>query len=1006
MTVRPTRRIMEGIRHGSPPPGAAGGLRRPPLFRPFLPVDDRPRRIAEDLTGVLNGEIRCDAVTTAVYSSDASLYQIRPLGVAFPKDAEDVRLLARYAAEQNLPLVPRGAGTNVAGGAVGAGIVVDFSRHMTRVLADGGDTIRVEPGVVLERLNHRLRPSGRYFAPDPATATVTTLGGMIATNAAGSHSVLVGTTRDHVRSIEAVLADGASFEAGLEARPAAGHGDAKWPIVDRLTRLLAEHADLIESKRPRARRNNCGYHVWDVLAPDRFDLAGLLVGSEGTLGLFTAATLRLSPLPDHRGVALLLFGSVEAALDTVQTLLPLRPAACDLIDRRLLSLAREADLRFETMISADAEAALLLEAVGSDSDEVRQRLDGFVTAAGSSVVAARATTEDDPAAVDFLWTLPGKVVPRLTKLRGLTRPLPIIEDIAVPPEAMRELNVRAQRIFQKHEVTATLYAHAGDGQMHFRPFLPPPEAGGSGPALESIARELYQAVVSLGGVVSGEHGDGLARTAFVRTQYGPLYRVFQQIKETFDPNHLLNPGKIVSDDPKATVRHLRGPATPATLTELRLRWSPDRLADEAIRCNGCGACRTQEAELRMCPFFRIGPNEEAAPRSKAVALRLRASGGLSSEEFASPDMARLASLCFNCKQCERECPSEVDIPHLVIEAKAARIAAEGFRWSDWALSRTHLAGPVGSSFAFAANRLLASPAARWMLERSLGVSRRRKLPPFARRPFLKSVPKRCRSLRVGPNGEKAVIFFVDDFANHFDPDLARALISVVERQGIPVFVPPGQTASGMALASAGDVEAARELAEQNIRALAPYAREGHTVVCTEPSAAVCLKREYPFLLDHPEVEVVARRTVEAGAFLAGLHDEGRFDLNLRPLPMRVGYHAPCHTKSLSPEEPYRGLLALIPGLAVHRIDSGCSGMAGTWGLSVENFRTSLRIGWPLIAAMRDEDVACGATECSSCRLQMEQGTSKPTLHPLKLLAAAYAGRVPPLPRSKSRLLTT
>lgn len=981
-------------------------------------MDDRPRRIAEDLTGVLRGEVRCDPVTTAVYASDASLYQIRPLGVAFPKDADDVRLLAHYAAEHALPLVPRGAGTNVAGGAIGAGLVVDFSRHMTRFLADEGDSIRVEPGVVLERLNHRLAATGRYFPPDPATAAVTTVGGMIATNAAGSHSVLVGTTRDHVASLEAVIAGGASFEAGREARFTSDRADAttsdemedgshkKRSILDRVGRLLSENADLIEARRPRSRRNNCGYHVWETLTADTLDLAGLLVGSEGTLGLFTAATLRVSPLPGHRGVALLTFGSADAAMGAVQAILPLRPAACDLIDRRLLSLAREADARFEQMISPDAEAALLVEAVGKTAEEARRGTAEIIAAAGSAKVAARATTGDDPADVDFLWTLPGKVVPRLTKLKGLTRPLPIVEDVAVPPEAMREFNVLAQRVFQRHQVTATLYAHAGDGQMHFRPFLAPPEAGGPGAPLEAIARDLYQAVLSVGGVVSGEHGDGLARTAFIRTQYGPLYRVFQQVKGIFDPQNLLNPGKIVSDDPKATVRHLRTPATGGPLTELRLRWSPQRLADEAIRCNGCGACRTQEPGLRMCPFFRVGPAEEAAPRSKAMAMRLAVTGELTPQELAGPDMARLSSLCFNCKQCERECPSEVDIPHLMLEAKAARVAAEGLSWSDWALSRTYAAGPAGNGLAFAANRLLASPAARWLLERSLGVSRFRKLPPFARRPFLSSLPRRCRSLRTGPNGEKAVVYFVDDYANHFDPELAKAFIAVLERQGIPVYVPPGQAASGMSLASAGDLDAARELAERNVRVLAPLAREGHQIVCTEPSAAVCLKREYPFLLDHPEVDVVARQTVEAGAFLAGLHAAGRFDVKLSPLPLHVGYHAPCHVKSLSPEEPFREILALIPGLTVHRIDSGCSGMAGTWGLSAENFRTSLRMGWPLIAAMRNDDVACGVTECSSCRLQMEQGTPKPTLHPLKLLAASYAGRVPTLPRAKSRLLTT
>jgi Fe-S oxidoreductase len=348
----------------------------------------------------------------------------------------------------------------------------------------------------------------------------------------------------------------------------------------------------------------------------------------------------------------------------------------------------------------------------------------------------------------------------------------------------------------------------------------------------------------------------------------------------------------------------------------------------------------------------------------------------------------------------------VDIPHLVLEAKAARVAAEGLAWPDWARSRTHVAGPVGSGLAFAANRMLWCPAARWLLEKTTGVSRYRKLPPFARRPFLRALPQRCRTLRTGPNGEKAVIYFVDEFANRFDPELARAFIAVMERQGVPVFVPTEQLPSGMSLVSVGDLAAARELAEENLRVLAPFAREGHRIVCTEPSAVVCLKREYPFVIDHPDVEIVARQTIEAGAFLAELDAAGKFDRQLQPLKLSVGYHTPCHVRSETPDEPFLKLLSLIPGLDIHKIDSGCSGMAGTWGLSAENFRTSVRIGWPLVSGMRSERISCGTTECSSCKMQMEQGTTKPTLHPLKLLAAAYAGRMPPLPKSTSRLLTS
>ena len=980
-------------------------------------MDERQLRIAEDLSSELTGEIRCDPVTTAIYASDASLYQIRPLGVAFPQDADDVRTLARYALEQDLPLVPRGAGTNVSGGAVGAGLIVDFSRHMTRLLADEGDTIRVEPGITLERLNQQLRPSGRYFAPDPASYPVTTIGGMIATNAAGSHSIHIGATREHVASLETILAGGTTFEAQHPLTN--GILDETDPIREirgTLTRLLSEQSQLIESKRPRTQRNNCGYHVWDCLTPEGLDLSRLLVGSEGTLGLFTAATLRVLPIPEHRGVALLLFNRIESALEAVLALLPEQPAACDLMDRRLLSLARDGDPRFKELITIDAEAALLVEVIGDSSQDATQRLNGIeqIVQNLEGREAARAISDTDAEGVDFLWTLSGKVVPRLTHLKGRTRPLPIVEDIAVPPEAMQEFRIRAQKVFQRHQVTATLYAHAGAGQMHFRPFLTPPEAGGAGGHLEALARDLYQVVLALGGVVSGEHGDGLARTAFVRTQYGPLYRLFQQIKQTFDPNQLLNPGKIVSNDPKATIRHLRPPAQSqredggpdGVLTDLKLRWDATALIEETIRCNGCGTCRSQEPGLRMCPFFRIESLEEAAPRSKAAAMRMAASGELSADDSVGPDMARLMSHCFNCKQCVRECPSEVDIPHLVIEAKAARLAAQDQPRSEWALSRMHLAGPIGNGFSFLANPLLSSPLARWLLEKTVGLARHRKVPRFARRSFLTSMPRRCRVPREGPNGERAVIYFVDDFANYFDPELAHAFVRVCERQGIPVFVPPEQLASGMPLVSAGDTTAARQLAEENLRILGPYAREGYRIVCTEPSAAVCLKREYPVLLDHPDVVALAEQTIEAGAFLRELQQAGNFNTQFIPLPWHVAYHTPCHVRFENPEEPFHQLLALIPGLSIHKIEEGCSGMAGAWGLSTENFQKSLRIGWPLITAMRDDSLVCGVTECGACKMQMEQGTSRATLHPLKLLDWSYAGQHPPLPRATNRLVTS
>jgi Fe-S oxidoreductase len=362
---------------------------------------------------------------------------------------------------------------------------------------------------------------------------------------------------------------------------------------------------------------------------------------------------------------------------------------------------------------------------------------------------------------------------------------------------------------------------------------------------------------------------------------------------------------------------------------------------------------------------------------------------LDPKDMSSPAMKRLADLCFNCKQCQLECPSNVNIPQMMIEAKAAHVAANGLSRADWVVSRAHSFGELGSTASLATNWLIANPAGRWVLEKLFGISQQRKLPLFARRPFLRSAGRRlAKKPAERPNG-RLVAYFVGDYANYYDPELARALVAVLRHNGISVHVPPGQTVSGMALISAGDLDAAREVARQNVHALADVAREGYAIVCSEPTAAVALKHEYPMLLDHPDVQVVAGRVIEAGAFLEHLHVEGRLKTDFAPLRLVAGYHTPCHLTALGTGTSLFRMLALIPGLELHKIEKGCSGMAGAYGLTSENFATSIRLGWGLISRMRESDLDIGLTECCSCKIQMEQGTATPTLHPLKLMALSY-----------------
>jgi len=772
--------------------------------------------LIEDLAGQLDGELHCDPITLSIYSSDASVYQIQPLGVVFPRGRDDVVAVARYSAERNIPLTPRGAGTGVAGQAIGSGLIVDFSRYMRNIVEIGSETVRVEPGIVRDQLNQALRSQGRYFPPDPSNTAVSTLGGMLAVDAAGSHSVRVGSTRDHVQSVETVLAGGRVVEFGIEPIPkldgapaergangagarrgatdrngSAADDGLKQEIVGKLARLLGENAPLIIEKQPPLVRNCSGYYLRGVLGETHLHVPRMLVGSEGTLGFFTEMTLHTAPLPAYRGVVLLLFGQLEPALRSVQAIARLQPSACDLLDRRLLSLAREADPRFERLISSAAEAALIVEQTGFSDRQIRDRIEMVVRAVRElntgAVVAFEAYSFDD---VEFLWSLPGKVVPLLNKLKGYTRPIPFVEDVAVPPEAVHEFLLRAQKVLQAHEVTASLYSHAAAGQLHLRPFLPTPSPQ-DGPRLEAIARDLYQVVFAVGGTISGEHGDGLSRTAFIRSQYGPLYRVFQQVKELFDPENLLNPNKIISDDAQITQRNIRPAVVPSSqIVQLQLRWTPQELVRSAAGCNGCGTCRTQSADARMCPFLRIDPREEASPRAKANVMRDYATGALDDRELASAEMKALSDLCFNCKQCQLECPANVDIPQMMIEAKAAYVAANGLTGADWLLSRIHSFGALGSATSLAMNWVISNPSTRWILEKSIGIARLRKLPLLARRSFLRSASRDLLRMPKSAGSKKPVVYFVSEYANFYDTELARAFVAILKHNGIPVYVPP------------------------------------------------------------------------------------------------------------------------------------------------------------------------------------------------------------------------
>jgi FAD/FMN-containing dehydrogenase/Fe-S oxidoreductase len=961
-----------------------------------------PDRLRDDLKGLVRGELHFDDLTRSLYSTDASIFQVHPLGVALPRDEADLQALVRYAGEHRLPLVARGAGSGLAGEALGAGLIVDLSRSFRDIVALNGDTVRVQPGVTLRELNRRLAEVGRRFAPDPAHPECT-LGGMLATNASGAHGLKHGYTRDHVARLRVVLDTGDAVEVGRQSRwpSAEGTPGRLEDIAGSTATLLEQNIDLIQSSRSRTPFNRCGYLLHDVLDGEYLDLARLLVGSEGTLALFTEATLRTIPLPGGRALVLLGFASLEAALKAARLALPSGPAACELVDRRLLRLARGSDSTVAAQIPATTETVLLVEYEADSAAAARQSAQGLTRALQRQErlahLALTATTDEE---MTRFWQIRQAALPSLYGLRGSAHPVPFVEDVGVPVEALPEYLHRVQQILQRHETTAVFLIHAATGQVHMRPFLDlqnPDELVHTW----RLAEEVHDLVLELGGTISSQNGTGLARTPWVRKQYGgALYTVFRDLKAIFDPRYLFNPGKIVGPTPGRQLWPLRQPIRlerdhpPAEPPVRALRWGPDELTAEVLSCNGCGQCRTAAPGQRMCPIFRVRQDEPATPRAKANLMRRLLQPATDARLLSSTEVRQVADLCVNCKMCASECPAHVDIPKLMLEAKAANVAEHGLDRTEWVLARTEFFARLGSALAPLANAVLANPIARWLLERAFGISRQRRLPTFASRSFLRLAQRRGWTRKPTSNRPR-VAYFVDVFANYNDPTIAEAVVAVLHHNGIEVYVPPGQYGCGMAPLTYGDVETAREMVQHNYRILADLARDDFVILCSEPTAALMFKHDALHLLDDPDAQLVAAQTVEFTAFLWELYQQGRLKTDFTRLELPLGHHVPCHVKALGQLPAGPALLALIPGLRVTTIDVNCSGMAGTFGLRAANYALSLEAGRPMLEELARPRVLFGSTECSTCRLQMEHGSGKRTLHPAQYLALAY-GLLPEL----------
>ncbi|MFQ3649990.1 MAG: FAD-binding protein [Gemmataceae bacterium] len=947
------------------------------------------KNLHDDLRGILRGELLFDDCSRMLYASDASLFQVEPAGVVVPRDEEDLIHLVRYAADHDLSLTARGAGTGYAGESLTTGLVVDLSVHFRSILEIGSDTIRAQAGVPWRALEAALAVGGRRLAPDLENPEAT-LGGVLATNASGPRALTRGTARDQVESLGVILDSGERVTLSRMSRwPDATSGRLQDIITSTVT-VLEQNASLIQTHRPRVPLDRCGYALHDVLGPLHLDLARLVVGSEGTLGLITEATLRTVPRAEDRAVVLFAFARMDPALRAARLALSTGPSACEILDRRLVRLA-QGETALAELIPEGAEVVLLVEyesfTVGLASEQGRNLIDWIARGERLAVWSSLATQEQT---CDLFWQLRQAGRRSLAMVRGGTRPVPIVDDLAVPSEELTAYLPRVQDMLRRLEISACFLISVGTGQVQMFPFLNLQNPSDR-EKIWKLADSLYPLVWQHQGTISSRQGTGIARMPWLGRQLGPLAAVYRDIKTIFDPRYIFNPGKIVpqpSRPPTWPLRRYEGLRSSPTLL-----WdSVDARQAEVNACTGCGECRTQANGSRMCPIFRVHADEAATPRAKANLLRYLLDPQTEPAALTSDEAREIADLCVNCKMCASECPSRVQIPRMMLETKAAYVAKHGLSRDDWVFARTENFAWLGSAVAPIANPLISHPLSRWLLERLFGVSRQRRLPRFARQSFMRLAHRRGWTRQ--PTGKRPrVAYFVDIFANYNDPLLAECVVEVLHHNGVEVYVPPGQVGCGMAPLAYGDADTAREAVRRNLRIFADLAREGTTIVCSEPTAALMLKQDALLLIDDADALLVASQTIEWTSFLAQLLAQGRLRTDFTPLRATIGHHVPCHLKALGGAVAGPTLLRLIPGLQVQTIDVSCSGMAGTFGFRADRYALSLQAGGPMLRELSRPRYLFGSTECSACRLQMEEGTGKRTLHPAQYLALAY-GLVP------------
>jgi len=964
--------------------------------------------LEHELRRVVAGDVRFDPVSRLLYSTDASMYQVEPVGVVIPRDAADVEAALAVARANGVAILPRGGGTSLTGQTVNRALVLDFSRWMNEVLEvdEEGRWARVQPGVVQDELNHHVRPRGLLFGPDTSTSNRATLGGMIGNNSGGSHSIAYGLTVDHVIEITALLADGTRVVLG-EVTPEEFERKCALPgsegrIYREVARIRDQYADEIRARYPAHWRRVAGYNLNELLGigvkpgshagggdgrPRPFSMARLVVGSEGTLLTVLEAKVRLVPRPKATALEVIHYRDMQEALESAQSILETGPYAVELTDKMILDLARGNIEQRGRMgfVQGDPAAILIVEYAGETDAEVRARIEVLEERRRRERFGYAAHIAYDPAEQQSIWKLRKAGLGLLLGMKGDRKPIAFVEDTCVEPRHLAKFVPRFREIFARYDTDGAYYGHCSVGCLHIRPVINLKTPRGL-EQVKAIADEITELVMEFGGTISSEHGDGRARSPYLERMYGPtLVRAFRELKAAFDPDNRMNPGNIVQ--PPGIVEHLRYGAQyttwePGTLLDFREQGG---FAAAVEMCNGVGVCR-KSLEGTMCPSYMATRDEEHSTRGRANALRAVLSGALPAGEFTGRRLYEVMDLCLECKGCKAECPANVDMAKLKYEFLHHYYQANGLPLRNRLFGHIARLSAAGSRMPSLVNFLSGLGPTRWLLERVAGIDRCRPLPALALETFGDWFARRPAPA-AAPRGD--VVLFDDTFTRYNVPGIGRAAVELLEAGGYRVVLVE-RKCCGRPLISKGMLDQAREHAAWNVARLHPHVARGAAVVGLEPSCLLTLRDESVDLLRTDEARAVARSAFLLEEFLLRERDRG-LALPFAAHGRKALLHGHCHQKALVGTAPTMAALRWA-GYEVAEVDSGCCGMAGSFGFEREHYDISVRLGnrrlVPAVnaAAADTEIVAPGM----SCRQQIEHLAARRAVHPAEALCRALA----------------